>query len=83
MELNTFNSTLVSQFLLSSHFIQDFSFCLDNEDNNWKENQCFFRDRVLLFDLSVDPGEQEDLSALMTDVVDRMQVMTFTSSRYS
>ena len=56
--------------------------CLDNEDNNWKENQCFFRDRVLLFDLSVDPEEQEDLSALMTDVVDRMQVMTLTSYSY-
>jgi len=31
------------------------------------------KDRVLLFDLSVDPGEQEDLSAIMMDVVDFMK----------
>ena len=32
------------------------------------------RDRVLLFDLSVDPGEQEDLSDQMPELVQVMQV---------
>jgi len=45
--------------------------CASNYNSTYGGNTP--KDRVLLFDLSVDPGEQEDLSAIMTDVVDTMQ----------